>query len=213
MWRPLLIIILIFAALAGLYYYYNKPTLAQIDGTAIDASRNPIQHNLIRPKSFEKNKGILNLMINPMAKYSISARILAKKRYVRGWESEVSPWDIVFGWGDAANLLYTKNLDIRQTVRWYSYKISTDIPMEPQYIVSHTSNNHIVPANDNIRKAILFLKEFDIVHLEGYLVNITGKRGNKYVSWISSLSREDTGNGACEIFYVEKVKIGEKVYK
>ena len=35
--------------------------------------------------------------------------------------------------------------------------------------------------------------------MTGYLVNATGPGGE---AWNSSLRRDDTGNGACEVFYV-----------
>lgn len=213
MWRPLLVIILIFAILGGLYYYYNKPEISDIDDNLINANKNPRQSALFRPKSIPITTGILDVMASPMARYSISARILSKRRYVRGWESEISPWDLVFGWGDAAKMISIQNLNIKQAVRWYSYNVAANIPMTGKYIATHTSNNHIIPANDNIRKAILFLNKHDIVQMEGYLVNVTGKKANHNVSWITSLTRDDSGSRACEIFYVESVKKGNKVYK
>ena len=42
-----------------------------------------------------------------------------------------------------------------------------------------------------------------IVTLNGYLVNATGPGGRTWNSW---LTREDLGNGACELFYVENAK-------
>ncbi|MCF7792730.1 MAG: hypothetical protein K9N09_01440 [Candidatus Cloacimonetes bacterium] len=213
MWRPLLIILLIFAVLAGLYYYYNKPEITENSEEQINANKTPRQSALFRPKSIAYKTGLLDLMISPMARYSISARILSKRRYVRGWQSEISPWDIVFGWGDAAKMISVENLGIKQAVRHYSFRVAADIPMTGEYIRTHTSNNHIIPANDNIRKAILFLSKYDIVKMEGYLVNVNGKKGHQNVSWISSLSRNDSGRGSVEVFYVDSVQKGNKIYK
>ena len=39
--------------------------------------------------------------------------------------------------------------------------------------------------------------------MRGYLVNVGGPDG---FSWNTSLRRDDTGNGACEVFYVESVE-------
>jgi hypothetical protein len=44
-------------------------------------------------------------------------------------------------------------------------------------------------------------KRGEIVHMEGYLVRVDGPDG---FQWASSLSRSDTGNGACELFWVER---------
>ena len=43
-----------------------------------------------------------------------------------------------------------------------------------------------------------------VVALEGYLVKVISKDG---WWWKSSLTRNDTGNGACEVIWVEEVEI------
>jgi hypothetical protein len=49
--------------------------------------------------------------------------------------------------------------------------------------------------------------------MEGYLVNINGMVGNGTVRWNSSLTRNDTGDGACEVFYVKRAVLDGKVYE
>ena len=44
----------------------------------------------------------------------------------------------------------------------------------------------------------------EIVHLRGYLVEISAADG---WFWNSSMTREDTGDGACELVRVESVDI------
>lgn len=78
---------------------------------------------------------------------------------------------------------------------------------------TYSSNNHIISANENIRMAIKSLKEKGTVALEGFLVNVSGKYGDTDVWWNSSLSRSDTGDSSCEVFYVTKVRNGEYVYE
>jgi hypothetical protein len=195
------------------YYYLNKPEISEISETIINTDKVPFQS--VSMKAFNKTfkDGDIDVKISARARYNISARILSKRKYVRGWESKLSPMDLVFGWGDAAKMEKINLLKIHQAVRWYSYKVSTDIPMTPQYIASHTSNHHIIPASENIRRALLFLRKYDIVLMKGYLVDIHGTKGNQNVSWMTSMTREDTGDGACEIFYVESLQIGNNVYK
>jgi hypothetical protein len=43
-----------------------------------------------------------------------------------------------------------------------------------------------------------------VVALTGYLVEVRGPDGFR---WRSSLTREDTGNGACELVWVEKLDV------
>jgi hypothetical protein len=80
-------------------------------------------------------------------------------------------------------------------------------------VISHSANNHIIPANENIHEAVKTIWKKDIVVLEGVLVNIKGTYKGQPVTWNTSLSRKDTGNGSCELFYVSKVRIDTKVYE
>ncbi len=61
----------------------------------------------------------------------------------------------------------------------------------------------MIAANDEVRKVIGNLRVGQIVTMNGYLVNATGPEGR---TWNSSLTRQDTGNGACELFYVESAR-------
>jgi len=54
----------------------------------------------------------------------------------------------------------------------------------------------------------------DQIKIKGKLVNIQAKLANKPgpydITWNSSLSRQDTGAGACELIYVEQAEILKK---
>ena len=76
------------------------------------------------------------------------------------------------------------------------------------------ANTHLIPASDNIRKAMRFARKGDTVKLDGYLVNVEAlKDGTIKSTWHSSTSREDKGNGACEILYVKNLQIGDRIYR
>jgi hypothetical protein len=60
---------------------------------------------------------------------------------------------------------------------------------------------------------VLLAKKNDKIVLEGFLVNVSGKYKGGNVSWRSSHSRTDTGNGSCEIMYVTGVKLDTNVYR
>jgi hypothetical protein len=44
----------------------------------------------------------------------------------------------------------------------------------------------------------------DVVRLRGYLVRVTAEDG---WSWLSSTSRSDTGDGSCEVMWIEGVEV------
>ena len=86
-------------------------------------------------------------------------------------------------------------------------------PFDHSYIVTHSGNHHTIPANYNVRRALKSIRKNDKVILEGYLVNVNGTYRGKTVFWNTSLSRSDTGDGSCELFYVSKVRIDTKFYE
>lgn len=62
------------------------------------------------------------------------------------------------------------------------------------YIINHSSNNHIIPATENLRKAVKSIKTGRKIVLEGFLVNLTGTYERQTVWSDTSMSRSDTGD-------------------
>lgn len=62
------------------------------------------------------------------------------------------------------------------------------------------ANMHLIPANGSVRDAILRARVGHVVSSSGLLVDVRAPSG---WSINTSLSRDDTGAGACEVVYVE----------
>jgi hypothetical protein len=63
---------------------------------------------------------------------------------------------------------------------------------------------HMIPAQDWIWKKLKGVRVGDIVRLQGKLVDIDHPSG---WHWRTSLRRDDTGGGSCEIMYLEDIEI------
>jgi hypothetical protein len=61
-----------------------------------------------------------------------------------------------------------------------------------------------VPADASVEHKLRKLRPGQIVHLSGYLVDVRGPGG---FTWNTSLRRDDTGAGACEIMWIESVAL------
>ena len=79
-------------------------------------------------------------------------------------------------------------------------------PIPRRAIETESANMHIIPADEQIEDALDNIVKGNIIELTGYLVFIEGKDGWK---WKSSLTRNDTGGGACEVIWVNDFKIIE----
>jgi hypothetical protein len=138
--------------------------------------------------------------LKPLAHFSIDARLLHSKRYRWDHQSALVPVDLAVGWGRMSDQAVLDQLKISQSMRfyWYEYRLPPPIPQDE--IVRHSTNIHIIPANDTIANACESLRGGELIHLEGELVEATGPGIG---TWRSSLRRDDTGNGACELLLLE----------
>ncbi len=184
-----------------------------LDPDEIDTSQDPIQTSYKSdvPIIREFKNGLFT--ITPIAEYKISGVMVSKETYSSEWEGKISPADLAMVWGKLAEPEYDRYITYSQRNRWYFYKYKPGSPFDNAYVISHSGNHHIIPANENVHRAIKTIKRKEKVVLEGFLVNIKGTYKGRTVTWNTSLSRTDTGNGSCELFYVSKVRIDTKVYE
>jgi len=137
--------------------------------------------------------------LKPLARFSLDARILHRKTYGYDRGAKLVPVDLAVGWGAMSDQAVLDRLKISQSMRfyWYAYQ-SPPIPKEQ--IISHSTNLHVIPATPAIASFCESVRQGELVHLEGELVEATGP---EIGTWRSSLTRTDTGNGACELMLVE----------
>jgi len=191
----------------------SKPEPAAVEHGEIDTSGDPIQtpadpDDII---TLEIENGVFEL--TPMARYKASVMVMSKKSYSYGWAGKVAPIDLALAWGRLTEPQYDEHIDYRQSDRWYYFEYDSESPLDGRYISNHSANNHIIPATENIHKALRSVKKKQKIVLEGFLVYLKGTYEGEKVFWNSSLKREDHGANACELFFVEKVRVGNNVYQ
>ncbi len=191
----------------------DRPKMTGVDPDEIDTSRDPVQipYKADEPIVMEIKNGYFT--ITPVAEYKISGVVVGKGTYSSDWDGEISPVDLAISWGELAQPESSQYIDYTQGNRWYFCQYKPGSPFDNSYIISHSSNNHIIPSTENIRRAVKAIKRKDKIVLEGFLVNLKGIYKDQPVAWNTSLSRTDAGNGSCELFYVSKVRIETRVYE
>ena len=138
------------------------------------------------------------------ASFEIRARVLSTERYYFDGGASLSPIDLALGWGEMSDQAVLDQLKISQSGRWYRTRYDYPAPISDELLIRSSSNMHMIPANSSIEKRLKKLRVGEVVVLEGYLVDADDGAG---WHWTSSLSRTDTGNGACELVYVESVRV------
>jgi hypothetical protein len=178
----------------------------------IQTNLDPLQIMDYSTKLPSVSSGGVTFDLNAKAKYQLAGVVESTREYFKDRVSKVSPIDFAICWGDVPEM--AKYMKFSQFGRFCNYTYDLDSPVNPKYVVSHMSNNHIIPANPNIRRSLSLVKKGNKVIVEGYLVNVTGSApGKGTFHWNSSLRRDDYGDGACEIIYVTKLQINNKVFE
>ena len=182
----------------------------------IDTSGDPIQKVSYLSKPVTITTKDKYFVLKPVASYKISGIVLATNTRFYDKESEISPIDIGIGWGKIADPALDKLIKYKSSNRFLHWHYDKNFPYSFKYLNSHASHSHIIPADENIFNAIKGAKKNEKITLEGYLVNVKGylNKNNQHVySWKSSITRHDTGWGACEVFYVERTRLGDTFYE
>jgi hypothetical protein len=174
----------------------------------VDWSGEPVQVNEEgTPFTVATRKGPVEL--RPRARYEVAAVVAGAERYLFDTTAFLSPVDLVLTWGELPREPYHGRVSYAQMTRYYFWSTPSS-ELDLRYIEAHSANTHLIPANDNLRRAVLAVGAGDAVRLRGLLVDASAAGG---LTWRSSLSRGDTGPGACELLYVQEVQVDDRVYR
>lgn len=177
----------------GIYYWHsNKPITYEGRGQIV--KEQPVQ----KPASKAEFRFKEKYTIIPLADFEITARVLSGKRYRFDNESELAPVDLLLGWGVMSDDQVLSELELSQGSRWFFWHCKT-MPVPRDQIEHNAANMHLIPENDDIEGAIKKVRTGNLVKFNGYLVSVIRNDGWK---WQSSLTRNDTGNGSCEVVFV-----------
>ncbi len=139
-----------------------------------------------------------------LAAFSMSARVISTKEYSFDRVADFAPIDFALGWGRMSDPALLGRIEFSQSGRWYHWRYSGEPPIPRREIETYSANMHMVPSSEEIEKKLKSVRAGQIVALKGYLVEVRGKDG---WSWKSSLTREDTGPGACETIFVQELDV------
>lgn len=139
--------------------------------------------------------------LTPLADFDIEARVLSVEQYRTDGGSRVSPIDFALGWGPMSDTSVLEHFRIQQGGRFFSiYPDEQAIDLKTALLSA--ANMHLIPSDSVLRDRLKDVRPGNIVRLRGKLVSVLGPNN---FTWTSSLTRTDTGNGACELFYVESL--------
>jgi len=140
--------------------------------------------------------------LTPRATYDVTARVLSREDYRFDALADLVPEDLALGWGAMSDNRVLAAFDISQSARFYSWRPREALPIPRDDVVSHSANTHVIPADAVVRAELARLRVGQVVHLHGQLVDGVRDDG---ASVHTSLTRTDSGAGACEVMLVESL--------
>ncbi len=141
--------------------------------------------------------------IHPLASFEITARVLSTQKYSSDREADLSPLDVALGWGPMSDSEVLQHISISQSNRWYRWHVQ-EFPIPRHGIENNSANMHLIPATDQIADQLKQIQKGHVISMVGKLVRAESADGWQ---WSSSLTRKDTGGGACELIWVESLVI------
>jgi hypothetical protein len=142
--------------------------------------------------------------LTPRAEYDITARILSREDYSFDALSDLIPEDFALGWGALSDNRVLRLLQIDQGARFYGWRPIAPLPIAAQEVIEHSANTHVIPADPAVRAQLARLRVGQVVRLTGMLVDGARTDGRYFHT---SLTRTDTGAGACEVILVQSVEL------
>ncbi|WIF66145.1 hypothetical protein QN096_20600 [Metapseudomonas otitidis] len=140
--------------------------------------------------------------ITPLQPFQLEARILGREDYRFDAGARLSPTDLALGWGPMADPAVLAQIRITQGNRWYHWSTER-FPIPRREIETHSANMHMIPATAQVARDLADVAPGQRISISGQLVRVDGDDG---FTWVSSLTREDTGNGACELVWLERIE-------
>lgn len=151
-----------------------------------------------------------DVWLRPRATYALDAYAMSRKKYsgtLLGDElSDLVPLDFALAWGPAARASVQAGITVRQSGRWYYWRApaGAQLPLSPGQLNANMANVHIIPADDQVLGQLEGVERGRCYRFQGSLVDIEGT--DPRMARQTSMSRTDSGAGACEILRVERVR-------
>ena len=153
------------------------------------------------PAPMELQRGDVTLFTR--AHFVVTARVLSREDYRFDAGAALAPTDLALGWGRMSDTAVLDRIAISQGHRFYHWHVDA-LPIPRREIETSSANMHIIPADAGVRAMLARVRPGEVVHFEGFLVDARRPGG---WHWNTSLTRNDTGDGACELVYVESLTI------
>ncbi|MCP4766375.1 MAG: hypothetical protein GY875_08890 [Gammaproteobacteria bacterium] len=196
------------------YLYVVKDALPETSFYDVDQLRDPIQ-SVTRENSFTTQANDQQYVITPLYDYELDGVIVSLHdsddfldiTHHRRWQDYINLRDLCVIWGDnvRSGVYHEMEFTNGTWTCWFSWPNSE---VASRFDDTQLSNNHLLIDDDAIKQALMQAEAGDHIRLKGMLVEYSNP-GNGFQRG-TSVTRTDTGNGACETIYVNAFEVIKK---
>ncbi len=194
--------------------FFTHNTFRNVDDIAPGVLKDPIQSEVEDAHTINFTRDGYEYSLTPLYDYEISGLVVSKMDYrvfsIDKYDS-VFPGDLCMIWGPnvASRVYRNPAIKFSQDCRWCWVQWYGDVG----FSMRELSNNHLLINSKALEAKFNSLVRGDQVKIKGKLVNVEAQMPGKpqtHITWHSSTNREDTGGGACEVIYVEDIRMLRK---
>jgi hypothetical protein len=192
--------------------YFKKAALPDHHSILPGLAKDPIQKG-IKEKDFPFAYGDKTYVIQPVAQYElwglvVSHNDIAEFSDIYHTKNSVDIKDLCVIWGD--NIATDDYKRIKFWSEPFSCQFYTNSPVVLRtFERTQIANNHLLSEDERVREQIREAHVGDQIHFKGRLVNYYPQQQSEAVRKTST-TRQDTGNGACEVVLVDQFEILKK---
>ncbi len=174
-------------------------------------SKEPVQTETELPGPFDVTRKDMTYTVTPLFNYELWGLVVSyhhASSFIdishEMWKDFINIKDICVIWGRNVETGVYRRMKFRNRDFTCFYRYP-DQATKALFSENCLSNNHLLPANPLIARSIMKVRKGDQIRFKGWLVSY-GIKDTPYRR-VSSSTRTDRGNGACETVYVNEFQI------
>lgn len=213
-WERLFFRIMAVSAFIAVMSYFVKDGFPSPDFYSSLVIETPTQTATTEP-SFKIQHHGEHYLIEPKYNYELTGMVVSTNDasqfgniwHHRRWKDYINVRDICVIWGDNIEKGVYKELTFSSDswTCWVSYN---NAETAGRFQSHQLSNNHVLTNMNDIKKRLLSAEIGDVVQFSGWLSDY--KNINSGISRVTSTTRNDQGNGACEVVFINEFEIVKK---
>jgi hypothetical protein len=191
--------------------WWRRDALPQPEFYDLGALKSPRQQPTER-RPFRVDVGNQRYEIEPLFDYELNGVVvsyhdadsIADIWHHGSWQDYLNVRDLCVIWGDNVRSAVYQEMEFRND-SWTCWAYWPDRQTAARFHMNELSNNHLLADDPYVKKSLMSARPGDQVRFKGMLARYRNPANG--FNRGTSVTRDDTGNGACETIYVTDFEI------